>query len=78
LVKVHEILEVWKIRNKKIIHKPMNQGQSMKHNRACVTLQETLNETNKKNPNLELSFGTQELPIQKTIRGSTFPSGLFI
>jgi hypothetical protein len=43
LVKVHEILEVWKIRNKKIIHKPTNQGQSMK-NRACVTLQEMLDE----------------------------------
>jgi hypothetical protein len=56
----------------------MNQGQSMKHNRVCVTLQETLNETNKKKTNLELSFGTQELPIQKTFRGSTFPSGLFI
>jgi hypothetical protein len=29
---------------KKIIHKPTNQGQSMKHNRTCVTLPETLNE----------------------------------
>jgi hypothetical protein len=24
--------------------KPTNQGQSMKHNRTCITLQETLNE----------------------------------
>jgi hypothetical protein len=43
LVKEHEILEVWKIRNKKIIHKPTNQGQSM-NNKPCVTLQEMLNE----------------------------------
>jgi hypothetical protein len=28
----------------KIIHKPTNQGQTMKHNRTCVTLQETFNE----------------------------------
>jgi hypothetical protein len=56
----------------------MNQGQSMKHNRACVALQETLNETNKKKTNLEFSFGSQELPIKETSRGSTFPSGLFI
>jgi hypothetical protein len=27
-----------------MIHKPANQGQSMKHNRTCVTLQEMLNE----------------------------------
>ena len=44
LVKVHEVHKKWKIRNKKIIHKPTNQGQTMKHNRICVTLQETLNE----------------------------------
>jgi hypothetical protein len=46
LVKVHEVQKIWKIRNKKIIHKPMNQGAqlSMKHNRTCVTLQEMLNE----------------------------------
>jgi hypothetical protein len=28
---------------KKIIHKPKNQGQTMKYNRTCDTLQETLN-----------------------------------
>jgi hypothetical protein len=44
LVKVHEVLKTWKIKKKKIIHKPMNQGQIMKHNRKCVTFQKTLNE----------------------------------
>jgi len=31
LVKVHGVHKGWKIRNKNIIHKPMNQGQSTKH-----------------------------------------------
>jgi len=43
-LKVHEVHKIWKIRNKKIIHKPTNQEQSMKHNRTCATLQETFNE----------------------------------
>lgn len=41
LVWVHKILEVWKIRNKKIIHRPTNKGQSMKHKRTCVIIQKT-------------------------------------
>ncbi len=42
-VQVHETLKAWKVRNKKIIHKPMNMGQSPKHNRAGVgLLQEVL------------------------------------
>jgi hypothetical protein len=44
LVKVHEVLNIWKIRNKKIIHKPTDQGQTMKHKRTCITLQEMLNQ----------------------------------
>jgi hypothetical protein len=44
LVKVHEVLKIWEIRNKKIIHEPTNQGQTMKHHRTGVTLQETLDE----------------------------------
>jgi hypothetical protein len=44
-----------KIRNKKIIHKPTNQGQSMKHNRTCVTLQETLNEIKLIGKEIEIS-----------------------
>jgi hypothetical protein len=55
LVKVHEVLKIWKIRNKKIIHKPTNQGQTMKHNRTCVTLQETLNEIKLIGKEIEMS-----------------------
>jgi hypothetical protein len=55
LVKVHEVLKIWKIGNKKIIHKPTNQGQTMKHNRTCVTLQETLNENKLIGKEIEIS-----------------------
>jgi hypothetical protein len=55
LVKVNEVHKVWKIRNKKIIHKPTNQGQSMKHNRTCVTLQEMLNEIKLIDKEIEIS-----------------------
>ncbi len=42
-VQVHETLKASKVRNKKIIHKPMNMGQSPEHNRAGVgLLQEVL------------------------------------
>jgi hypothetical protein len=39
-----------------IIHKPTNQGQSMKHNRTCVTLQETLNEIKLIGKEIEISL----------------------
>jgi hypothetical protein len=55
LVKVNEVHKVWKIRNKKIIHKPTNQGQSMKHNRTCVTVQEMLNEIKLIDKEIEIS-----------------------
>jgi hypothetical protein len=55
LVKVHEVLKIWKIRNKKIIHKPTNQGQSMKHNGTSVTLQEMLNEIKLIGKEIEIS-----------------------
>jgi acetate kinase len=44
LVKVHEVFKIWKNQEQKDHHKPNNQGQTMEHNRTCVTLQETLNE----------------------------------
>jgi hypothetical protein len=55
LLKVHEVFKIWKIRNKKIIHKPKNRGQTMKHNRTCVTLQETLNEIKLIGEEIEIS-----------------------
>jgi hypothetical protein len=55
LVKVHDIFKIWKIRNKKIIQKPKNQGQTMKHNRTCVTLQDTLNEIKLIHEEIEIS-----------------------
>jgi hypothetical protein len=41
----YKTLKVWKIRNKKIIHKPMNKRHSMKHNRTGVVFQEMLEKT---------------------------------
>jgi hypothetical protein len=55
LVKVHEVHKIWKIRDKKIIHKPANQGQTMKHNRTCVSLQERLNEIKLIGEEIEIS-----------------------
>jgi hypothetical protein len=55
LVKVHGVHKGWKIRNKNIIHKPMNQGQSMKHNRTCLTLQDILNEIKLIGKEIEIS-----------------------
>jgi hypothetical protein len=40
-VQLHKTFKVWKVWNKKIIHKPINKGHSMK-NRTGVVLQEIL------------------------------------
>jgi len=64
LVKVHEVLKIWKIRNKKVIHKPTNQGQTMKHNRTCVTVQEMLKEIKLIGEEIEISqMTTQFVPM---------------
>jgi hypothetical protein len=55
LVKVHEVLKISKIKNKNIIHKPTNQGQTIKHNRTRVTLQETFNEIKLIGKEMEIS-----------------------
>ncbi len=55
LVKVLSVIKIWKIRNKKIIHKPKNRGQTMTHNRTCVTLQETRNEIKLIGEEIEIS-----------------------
>ncbi len=44
LVQVHEIFKVWKIRNKKRSSTNLQTRDNLKHNRTCVTLQETINE----------------------------------
>jgi hypothetical protein len=74
LVKVHEVLKNWKIRNKKIIHKPTNQGQTMKHNRTCVTLQEMLNEIKLIGEEIEISQIDHKICAANSIVQSHFQS----
>jgi sucrose-6-phosphate hydrolase SacC (GH32 family) len=69
--KVHEVLKIWKIRNKKIIQKPTNQGQTMKHNSTEEDRKETIQEALRTCSSEDNMGKTCPLRVQKPLQEYT-------